>query len=100
MKLSKYFSFYLNFLNYIIIFILKSEISKELARYEHDVKHAMHELNHVEELKREAEGRKEDTTDLVNKEKNQNFDREKEFNDLTKQYELEREKEIVLQSDK
>jgi hypothetical protein len=60
----------------------------------------MHELNHVEELKREAEGRKEDTTDLVNKEKNQNFDREKEFNDLTKQYELEREKEIVLQSDK
>ena len=60
----------------------------------------MHELNHAEELKREAEGRKEDTTDLVNKEKNQNFDREKEFNDLTKQYELEREKEIVLQSDK
>ena len=42
----------------------------------------MHELNHVEELKREAEGRKEDTTDLVNKEKNQNFDREKEFNDF------------------
>ena len=64
------------------------------------MKHALQDLNHAEELKREAESRKEDTTDYVNKEKNQNFDREKEFNDLTKQYELEREKEIVLQSDK
>ena len=51
-------------------------------------------------VKKESEGRKEDTTDQVNKEKNQNFDREKEFNDLTKQFELEKEKEVVLQSDK
>jgi hypothetical protein len=71
-----------------------------LLRYEQELKNAQNELNNAEELKKEAELRKEDTSDLVNKEKNQNFDREKEFNDLTKQYELEKEKEVVLQSDK
>ena len=71
-----------------------------MLRYEQELKNAQNELNNAEELKKEAELRKEDTSDLVNKEKNQNFDREKEFNDLTKQYELEKEKEVVLQSDK
>lgn len=64
------------------------------------MKNAQNDLNGADDLKNEAETRKGDTTDLVNKEKNSNFDREKEFNDLTKQYELEKEKEVVLQSDK
>jgi hypothetical protein len=85
---------------FIYLSDLLRDINKELARFEQELKNAQNELNHAEELKKEAEGRKEDTTDHVNKEKNQNFDREKEFNDLTKQYELEKEKEVVLQSDK
>jgi hypothetical protein len=39
-------------------------------------------------------------TSKVNNQKEELFENEKEFNDQTKQYELEKEKEVVLQSDK
>lgn len=38
--------------------------------------------------------------DQIANEKSSNFEKEKEFNDLSRQMELEKEKEIVLQSDK
>ena len=48
----------------------------------------------------EAEMKKDDLLEQIANEKTLNFEKEKEFNDLTKQNELEKEKEVVLQSDK
>ena len=47
-----------------------------------------------------SELKKDDLLEQINTEKNHNFEKEKEFNDLTKLHELEKEKEVVLQSDK
>lgn len=58
------------------------------------------QLNEAEQSKKDAEERKEEYINVVTKTRNDVFEREKEFNDLTKVYELEKEKEVVLQSDK
>ena len=53
-----------------------------------------------ESARSEAELLKDDILDQIGNEKSLNFEKEKEFNDLTKQNELEKEKEVVLQSDR
>ena len=58
------------------------------------------QLTEVEKLKSEAESKKDNLLEQIANEKTLNFEKEKEFNDLTKQNELEKEKEVVLQSDK
>ena len=82
-----------NFLNF-------REINKEIARLELETTNCLKELQEVENLKNDSEVKKDDLVDQIANEKSTNFEREKEFNDLTKQTELEKEKEVVLQSDR
>ena len=60
-------------------------------RLEMEVKNAGQQLIEVEELKQVEEIRRKEVTSEIKREKEATFDREKEFNDLTKQYELEKE---------
>ncbi len=78
----------------------KSEVNKEIIRIEQETRSYLAQLTNVENNKSDWETKKEDLFDRINNEKSQNFEKEKEFNDLSKQYELEKEKEVVLQSDK
>lgn len=57
-------------------------------------------MNESEQHRQDAEDKKTDIINQVNREKNNGFEREKEFNDLTKQFEFEKEKEVVFLSDK
>lgn len=83
-----------------LIFFNYREINKEIARLEQETTSCLKELQEVENLKNDCEVKKDDLVDQIANEKSTNFEREKEFNDLTKQTELEREKEVVLQSDR
>jgi hypothetical protein len=65
-----------------------------------ELKTASQQVAEADELKSFIEEKKNEFASQTTTEKESTFDREKEFNDLTKQYELEKEKEIVLQSDK
>ena len=67
---------------------------------EHNIKLAFLELTEAEAQRKEAEDRKNDISLQINRQKEFGFEREKEFNDLTTQFEYEKEKEVVLQSDK
>ena len=77
-----------------------SDITKEIARIEQDTRNCLSELAEIEKAKNYSELKKDDLLEQINTEKNHNFEKEKEFNDLTKLHELEKEKEVVLQSDK
>jgi hypothetical protein len=48
----------------------------------------------------EYEDKNNELISSVNKEKNGCFEREKEFNQLSKDFELQKEKEVELQTDK
>ncbi len=82
------------------VFLNIREISKEIARIEQQTQACLLQLADVEKIKSDAENRKDDLLEQIANEKTLNFEKEKEFNDLTKQNELEKEKEVVLQSDK
>ena len=71
-----------------------------MIRLENELKQVTQQVNEAEELKQLAEEKRNEAASNISKEKESTFDKEKEFNDLTKQFELEKEKEIVLQSDK
>jgi hypothetical protein len=73
---------------------------KQIIRLDNELKIASQQVNQAEEFKVMVEDRKNDISTQITHEKESTFDKEKEFNDLTKQYELEKEKEIVLLSDK
>lgn len=75
-------------------------MTKQIYRIENELRIINQQLNEAEEEQKVCEDRKNDLAGQIAKEKETTFDREKEFNDLTKQYELEKEKEIVLQADK
>lgn len=75
-------------------------MNKEIVRIEHETQTCLQTLNDHENLKNQAEMKKDDLLEQIANEKTLNFEKEKEFNDLTKQNELEKEKEVVLQSDK
>lgn len=48
----------------------------------------------------EHEDKNNELLSIVNKEKNSCFEREKELNDKTKEFEMHKEREVVLLSDK
>jgi hypothetical protein len=73
---------------------------KQIIRLENELKIASQQVAEAEEYKSMVEDKKNEIASQITHEKENTFDKEKEFNDLTKQYELEKEKEIVLQSDK
>ena len=81
-------------------FFILSEVTKEIARLDEDTQTFSKELNDIENSKNGHETKKDDLLDQIATEKSSNFEKEKEFNDLTKQNELEKEKEVVLQSDR
>ena len=91
--------FLVNFLN-LISYHFKSELNKQRSRIEDDIKIAIVELTDTESHRKEAEDRKNDLLLQISRQKEFGFEREKEFNDLTTQFEFEKEKEVVLQSDK
>ncbi|CAF0929077.1 unnamed protein product [Brachionus calyciflorus] len=78
----------------------KDDISKEIQNIEKQIELINAELELSEKLRSENEDKRTDLINQVNKEKNSSFDKEKEFNDLAKQFELEKEKEVVLLTDK
>jgi len=84
----------------ICFFNSKSELNKERARIEEDIKVAIIELTDAESHRKESEDRKNDLLLQINRQKEFGFEREKEFNDLTHSFENEKEKEVVFQSDK
>ena len=57
-------------------------------------------LAEIEAVLKELEDKHEELLEQINHENMTHFEREKDFNDLSKQYELEKEKQVVLQSDK
>lgn len=57
-------------------------------------------LAEIEAVLKDHEEKNEELNERINHEKMTHFEREKDFNDLSKQFELEKEKEVVLQSDK
>lgn len=79
---------------------MNSEIQKEIAKLDEDHQHLLDALKEIESQKNSNEFKKDEMLDQIANEKSSNFEKEKEFNDLSKQMELEKEKEIVLQSDK
>jgi hypothetical protein len=58
------------------------------------------QLAELDKQRKEAEEKRDDIVQQVEKYRNQGYDKEKEFNDLTKQFELEKEKEVFFQSEK
>lgn len=78
----------------------KDDITREINEIEKQIEKMTIELNECEKLRNENEEKKSELMNQVNKEKNASFEKEKEFNDLNKQFELEKEKEVVLLSDK
>lgn len=87
-------------INFNSNFVLNSEVQKEIAKLEQDNQQLLDTLKEIERQKNSNEFKKDEMLDQIANEKSSNFEREKEFNDLSKQMELEKEKEIVLQSDK
>ena len=77
-----------------------SELNKERARVENDIKVAFIDLTEAEAKKKQAGDQKNDLLLQINRQKEFGYEREKEFNELTTQFEYEKEKEVVLQSDK
>ncbi|RNA21673.1 coiled-coil domain-containing protein [Brachionus plicatilis] len=78
----------------------KDDVSKQMQQIEKQIEQIGAELAECEKLRNENEDKKSELMDQVSKEKNASFEKEKEFNDLSKQFELEKEKEVVLLSDK
>ncbi len=58
------------------------------------------QLSELDKQRREAEDKRDEIVQQVEKFRNLGYEKEKEFNDLTKQYELEKEKEVFFQSEK
>ena len=54
----------------------------------------------IETQRTEFEDKKNELSNIINKQKNLTFVKEKDFNDLHKQLDLEKEKETVLLADK
>lgn len=77
-----------------------SEIIKEKMKLEQEIRMANAEVNDAEIQKKEAEDRKNDLILQITRQKESGFEKEKEFNDLNTEFEYEKEKEVVLQSDK
>ena len=82
------------------VFMEKDEVSKHIACIESELREASQQAAEMEELRQLIEDKKSEVASQITLEKETTFDKEKEFNDLTKQHELEKEKEIVLQADK
>ncbi len=57
-------------------------------------------LVETEKQRKEAEDKRDEFFQQVERNRNIGYDRDKEFNDLTKQFELEKEKEVFFQSEK
>lgn len=58
------------------------------------------QLSETERQLIEHEDKNNELLSTVSKERNACFEREREFNEKTKEFELEKEKEVVLLSDK
>lgn len=58
------------------------------------------QLSDTERQLIEYEDKNNEMLQMVSKERNTCFDKEREFNDKTKDYELQKEKEVALLSDK
>ena len=81
-----------------LYYINQSEVNKEKGRIELETKNMSNKLADIEAVLKELEDKNEELLEQINHEKMTHFDREKDFNDLSKQYELEKEKETVLQN--
>ena len=79
---------------------LCSEINKQRAKIERDIEQMAQQLADAEREQEEAQTKKQELADHVNEQRLLGFEREKEFNEMSKQFEFEREKEVVLQSEK
>jgi hypothetical protein len=58
------------------------------------------QLRELEKEHTEADERRANLTQQISAQKLISFDKEKEFNELSRMYELEKEKEVVLQTEK
>ncbi len=77
-----------------------SELQKEKEKLDTECKQVLQENNVVETKKQEEEDKKVEVNKLISNQKNVVFLKEKDYNDLQKQLELEKEKETVLLADK
>ena len=57
-------------------------------------------IEEINKLNEEAERRRDELMHEIEHNRKESYGKEKEVNDLIKQYELEKEKEVTLQSDK
>lgn len=78
----------------------KDNVTKEMLEIEKNIEKITIEMDEYEKLRNENEGKKNEMVDQVNREKNAYFEKEKQLNDLSKRFEYEKEKEVVLLSDK
>ena len=81
-------------------FVIHSEVNKEIQRIENELKIFSAQLSEAEKQLMEHEDKNNELLSIVNKEKNSCFEREKELNDKTKEFEMHKEREVVLLSDK
>ncbi len=82
------------------IFVNLSELTKEKARIDTEYKQLLNSYTDVETQRTEYEDKRNELINMINKQKNVTFVKEKDYNDLHKQLELEKEKETVLLADK
>jgi hypothetical protein len=57
-------------------------------------------IEEINKLNDEAEQRRDELMHEIEQNRKESYGKEKEVNDLVKQYELEKEKEVTLQSDR
>ena len=77
-----------------------SEVIKERDRIDGEIRTYNSKLAEIEAILKDSEDKRDDLMDQTSREKNSNAEKDKELSDLNKQFELEKEKEVILQSDK
>ncbi len=73
---------------------------KETTRVIQETKELTAQLAIMDKQLKEIDEKRDEIIGQVNKQRNEIFEQEKSFNDAMRQYELEKEKDVVLNSDK
>jgi hypothetical protein len=76
------------------------DLQKEKEQLSIECKQVIEDNNALDNRKQEEEDKRIEVNKLINNQKNTVFLKEKDYNDLQKQLELEKEKETVLLADK
>jgi enoyl reductase-like protein len=78
----------------------KSAINKDKHEIDQASSALVAQLRELEREQIEAEQRRTTLLEQINAQKMSSFDKEKEFNELSRMHEFEKEKEVMLQSEK